>query len=195
VTLDGSPFVNLAVAGRMVGLSWEDVFSMSGANLQRAVDLLRELKPFLITNSTQGQIQNFINGRTDVALNFGLGFGGRVNEKAGETVARSVIPKEGIVGALDGIMLMREAPNRGNALRYINFEGGKEAQLIMWDEYQGPTANRAATEAIIARGGAQRASMLAQQGDNPEIAAAMIQTRQPDHADEWNTAWDHVIAS
>jgi spermidine/putrescine-binding protein len=109
VTLDGSSVVNLAIAARMVGLAWKDVFSMHGAKLDQAVKLLRQLRPFVITTSTEAQVQNFINGRTDVALNFGLGFGGTVNQKAHEAVARSVVPKEGTVGALDGIMLLRKA--------------------------------------------------------------------------------------
>jgi hypothetical protein len=67
--------------------------------------------------------------------------------------------------------------------------------VILWDEYHGPTANRAATEAIIARGGTDRTSIVAQQGNKPLVAAAMHQTRDPDYADAWNTAWDHVIAS
>jgi spermidine/putrescine transport system substrate-binding protein len=194
VTLGGSSVVNLATAGRMLGLPWKDVFAMKGNTLSKAVDLLRKLKPFLITTSTQAQIDNFIKKRTDIMLNFGLGFGATVNRKAGKPVARSVVPREGVLGALDGIMLLKDAPNRDNALKYINFEGGKQAALIMWDEYQGPTANRAATEAIIRRGGKQRQLLLDQRGNRADICAAMIQSRNPDHPEEWNSAWDHVLA-
>jgi spermidine/putrescine transport system substrate-binding protein len=194
VTLDGSSVVNLALAGRMLGLPWKKVFSMHGKTLDKAVELLRELKPFLITTSTQAQVDNFITERTDIAFNFGLGFGATVNRKAGKRVARSVVPREGVVGALDGVMLLKGAPNRANALKYINFEGGKRAQLIMWGEYQAPTANRAATEAIMKRGGVQRQLIVSQRGNRPDIAAKMVQTRNPDYADEWNTAWDHVLA-
>jgi spermidine/putrescine-binding protein len=194
VTLDGSSVVNLALGGRMIGLPWSKVFAMNGANLDKVVQLLRQLKPFLITTSTQAQVDNFITQRTDIAFNFSLGFGATVNRKAGKAVARSLVPKEGVVGALDGIMLLKKAPNRANALKYINFEGGKQAQLIMWDEYQGPTANRAATNAIIKRGGLQRQLILSQGGNRPDVAAKMVQTRNPVYSDAWNTAWDHVIA-
>lgn len=194
VMLDGFYVTNLALAGRMLGIPWKDVFSIRGATLERAVDRLRELKPFLEATAQQSAIDAFRTKRTDVGMIFGLGFASTVNRKVGKTIARSVIPKEGVLGALDGIMLLKRAPNRRNALKFINFEGGKRVQLLMWDLYRGPTANRAATEAIIGRGGLQRKLLLAQQGDQPDIAAAMIQLRNPDYPDAWNRAWDHVLA-
>jgi len=185
---------NFAIAGRMTGLSWDQVFAMDGPALDKAKQLLIELKPFQMPTSTDSQINDFVTNTVDVGLVYSLGFDTTVNRKAGSVVAKSVVPSEGVFGALDGQMLLKGAPNRANALKWINFCGGKQAQLIFWDLYRGPTANQAATEAIIARGGLDAEDMKAQQGDQPEKCAAMVQQRQPDHSDLWNLAWDKVLA-
>jgi spermidine/putrescine transport system substrate-binding protein len=128
-------------------------------------------------------------------MHFGIGFADTIKAKVGKDIAKSVIPTEGTIGALDGQVLLKGARNRENALKFINFLGGKRAQLIQWDLYKTPTANRVATEAILARGGADAASLKSQHGDEPSIAAAMSQIRQPANPDAWNKAWDHVLAS
>jgi spermidine/putrescine transport system substrate-binding protein len=190
-----SYYVNdLAIAGRIDGLSWNEVFAMNGPALDKAKQRLRNLKPFLDPDSTEDQINDFVTKTVDVGLVFSLGFGTTVNRKAGSAVVKSVVPAEGVFGALDGQMLLKGASNRANALKWINFCGGKRAQMIFWDLYRGPTANRAATEAIIAKGGLDKEDMKAQQGDRPDIAAAMAQQRDPDHSEEWNKAWDEVLA-
>lgn len=185
---------NLALAGRMIGLSWDEVFAMEGAALEKAKQRLIALKPFQNPTSGETQINDFVTKTVDVGLVYSLGFGTTVNRKAGSDIAKSVVPVEGVFGALDGQMLLKGARNRSNALEWINFCGGKQAQLIFWDLDRSPTSNRAATEAIIAKGGLDAEDLKAQQGDRPDIAAGMAQQRQPDHPEAWNTAWDHVIA-
>jgi spermidine/putrescine-binding protein len=193
VGVDGYHVTNLAIAGRMSGLEWDQVFAMKGAQLEKAVDLLKELKPFDYNAGEDQRIQKFVGGSNYIALQYGLGFGGRINEKAGEDIAMSVEPKEGTVGALDGVMLLKDAPNRENALEYLNFEAGAKAQEILWDLWKSPNANRVAVEAIIARGGADATLMKSQKGTDPEVAAAMTQMRDPDAAEEWTAGWDDVI--
>jgi len=191
VMLDGAPVVNMALTARMTGIPWDRVFSINGAELNTVVQRLRELKPFQIPTSTNAKIADFRTKVTDVGLVFSLGFGNQVGDK----VAQSVVPVEGALGALDGQVLLKGAPNRANALKWINFLGGKRAQVIFWDLYQGPTVNKAATDAIIARGGTQAALIKAQSGDKPDICAAMTEVRQPDNPSAWNLAWDRVQAA
>src|SRR5215470_8130868 len=162
VMLDGAPVVNMAVAARMSGIPWERVFSIRGAELDVVVQRLRQLKPFQIPTSTNAKIDDFRTKVTDVGVVFSLGFGNQV----GDNIAQSVVPVEGAVGALDGQVLLKDAPNRANALKWINFLGSKRAQVIFWDLYQGPTVNKAATDDIIARGGSQAALIKAQGGNN-----------------------------
>jgi spermidine/putrescine transport system substrate-binding protein len=195
VVLNGNYVTNVAMAGRLQGLSWDDAFKMEGPTLDKAVQRLRDLKPFLVLPSEQAVIDGIRTGSIDIGMHFGIGFADTIKAKVGKDIAKSVIPTEGTIGALDGQVLLKGARNRENALKFINFLGGKRAQLIQWDLYKTPTANRVATEAILARGGADAASLKSQHGDEPSIAAAMSQIRQPANPDAWNKAWDHVLAS
>jgi spermidine/putrescine transport system substrate-binding protein len=194
VMLDGYSVSNLALAGRMTGLPWDQVFSMKGDQLTTAASLLKQLKPFALATADSVAINNFRTKRTYIGVVFSLGFASTVNRKVRRTVANSVIPKEGVLGALDGVMLLKGAHNRDNALEFINFEAGQKAQTIFWDLYRGPTANRLTTEAIIARGGLDATLIKAQQGNRPDIAADLVQLRDPDDLEAWTAAWDHVIA-
>lgn len=194
VMLDGFYVTNIALAGRMVGKPWDRVFSLSGSDLDAAVRRLRQLKPFQLANAEDVAINSFLTKQTSIGMVNSLGFATMINRKAGKDVAVSAIPDEGVIGALDGQMLLRGARNRANALKFIDFCGSARAQEIFWDLYRGPTANRVATEAVIAKGGPDAALMKQQQGDQPEIAAAMTQLRQPAHPSDWNDAWDQVLA-
>jgi spermidine/putrescine transport system substrate-binding protein len=195
VVLDGFYLTNLALAGRMSGLSWDEVFAMDGAPLDRAADRLIQLKPFQSYDSDDLMIDAFRTEKTYIGMVFSLGFAHTLNKKLGKELAASVMPSEGAVGALDGQMLIKGARNRANALKLINFIGGQRAQTIFWDLYHGPTANKAATEAIIARGGDEAALLQAQHGNDPSIAAGLHQLRQPDHPEAWNKVWDRILAA
>jgi spermidine/putrescine transport system substrate-binding protein len=195
VMLDGFYVTNIALAGRMTGVPWADVFAIKGKDLDSAVRRLVDLKPFQLANAEQVAINDYLTGETYAGMVNSLGFAMSINRKAGRDVAVSVIPQEGVIGALDGQMLLKGARNRDNALRFINFLGGHQAQTIFWELYRGPTANRVATETILAKGGQDATLMKVQQGDQPNVAAAMTQLRQPDDPSAWNDAWDRVLAS
>jgi spermidine/putrescine-binding protein len=195
VMLDGFNVTNIALAGRMTGATWDEAFSLSGSALDEATQRLIDLKPFRLATAETTAINDFRSKRVVIGMIFSLGFGSTVNRKVGSEVARSVIPTEGVLGALDGVMLVKDARNRDNALEFIDFEGGRAAQTIFWDLYRGPTANRVATEAIIDRGGLDAELMRAQHGDKPEIATQLVQLRQPDDAAAWDDAWDRVLAA
>jgi spermidine/putrescine transport system substrate-binding protein len=195
VMLDGFYVTNIALAGRMSGVPWDGVFAMDGPALDEATQRLIDLKPFQLATAETVMVSAFRTRKATIGMLFSLGAATTINRKAGRDIARSVVPTEGVVGALDGQMLIKGARNRDNALEFINFLGGKRAQTIFWELYHGPTANRAATEAIIARGGPDGELMKAQRGDEPKIAAALVQLRQPDHPEAWNQAWDRVLAA
>jgi spermidine/putrescine transport system substrate-binding protein len=194
VVLDGFYVVDMAVAARMTGVPWNKVFAVKGKDLDPVVERLRALKPFQMPSSMETQINNFRTKQADIGLIFSLGFASDVAAQVGQNIAISVLPEEGAIGALDGQMLIKGARNRENALKWINFLGGKQAQEIFWQLYKGPTANKLATEAIIAKGGADAALMKAQGGNNPQLAAVMTEVQQPADPQAWNLAWDRVLA-
>lgn len=194
VVLDGSLVVNLGMTLRAMGMPWDQVLAAQGADLDKAVDRLRQLKPFLTSGSGQASIDAFRTEAAVIGQIFGLGFYKTVNDKIGQEVTGSVVPSEGAIGALDGQMLIKGARNRDNALELIDFIGGQKGQEILWDLYLQPCANKAATEAIIGRGGSDATVMKVQEGDDPVVCAGLLQVRQPDHPEAWNQAWDRVLA-
>jgi len=195
VLLDGFYVVDMATTARSLGIPWDRVFSITGKELDAVVERMRELKPFQMPDSTTTQINDFRTKVVDIGLIFSLGFASNIAAQVGQNIATSVLPEEGAVGALDGQMLIKGARNRANALKWINWLGGKQAQEIFWQLYKGPTANKAATEAIIAKGGADAALMKAQGGDQPQLAAAMNEVQQPSNPQAWNLAWDRIQAA
>ncbi len=194
VILDGFYVVDMAMALRMTGLPWDKVFSATTADLNRAAQRLIDLKPFQMPASTTAQINAYRTKAVNIGMLYSLGLANNINTQVGKDIAVSVVPEEGCIGALDGIMLLKGARNRSNALKWINFMGGKRSQLIFWDLYKGPTANKAATEEIIARGGRDAALIKAQAGNDPEFAANMTEVQQPTNPAAWNLAWDRVTA-
>jgi spermidine/putrescine transport system substrate-binding protein len=194
VLLDGFYVVDMAMTARMLGVPWDKVFSINKQQLDAVVQRLIELKPFQQPDATITQINDFRTKEVAIGLVYSLGFANNIETQVGRNIAVSVVPEEGAIGALDGQLLIKGARNRANALKWINFLGGRQAQEIFWQLYKGPTSNRAATEAIIAKGGADAALMKAEGGDQPEIAAAMVEVQQPDNPQAWNLAWDRVLA-
>jgi spermidine/putrescine-binding protein len=194
VESDNAPVQLLAIAGRLNGIPWDSVLSMNGRDLQAAVNRLRELRPIGLPSSTTEKINAFRTKDAYIGQTFSLSFADILNKQVGAPLAKSVIPAEGTFGALDGPMLLKGAPNRANAMKYIDFEAGRESQEIYWSQYQSPTANRVATEAIIRKGGTDERLMKAQAGSRPEVAAALIQQQDPADPAAWTRAWDQVIA-
>jgi spermidine/putrescine transport system substrate-binding protein len=162
--------------------------------LDKAVEKLKALKPFQVPTSDQQRINAYRTGDGVIGLNYSLGFAQRVNEAAGKAIAASTVPVEGVFGALDGVLLLKGAKNRENALKYINFAASAVSQKIYWNLYQGPTANRVATEEILHRGGDEEKLLLASRGNDPEFAASMIQLQNPKNPKAWTDAWNRVIA-
>lgn len=195
VQMVNDPVAVPALALRLTGIPWDQVFSATPAQLDAAVALLRQLKPFQLPASNALTIDEFRTGETVIGLNFSIGFYYTINQAVHKNITGSTVPKEGIFGATDGQMLLKAAPHRANALKYINYNMGKEAQIIYWlTGNDGGTSNRLATEAILAMGGANRAGLLAVQGANPDLAATMVELAEPDSPAAWTNAWNQVIA-
>lgn len=185
----------ISLAGLANGVAPADIFDMTGATLQAAAQKLDDLKPYQISNSDDTTATRFRTGEAYIGSAFGLGVGARVSQQAGKTVAESVVPKEGAIGALDGAQLVKGARNRANALKFINYFGSKENQLFLFKELKYASCSKAAMDAIIARGDAESEFAKAAQMDDPTVAAALGQVRPPANAQEWAAAFDKLQAS
>ncbi len=185
----------ISLAGLANGIPPSKIFDMTGATLQAAAQKLNELKPYQISDSDDTTATRFRTGEAYIGSAFGLGVGTHVSQQAGKPIAKSVIPKEGAIGALDGAQLVKGARNRANALKFIDYFGSKENQLFLFGQLNYASCNKAAMDAIIAGGGAQAQFVKAAQMNDPAVAAALGQVRPPNNSQEWSAAFDKIQAS
>jgi len=196
VSLHGSTAEEqISLAGLANGVAPAEIFAMSGATLQAAAARLNDLKPYQISTSDDTTATRFRTGEAYIGSAFGLGVGESINQQAGKSIAKSVIPKEGAIGALDGAQLVKGARNRANALKFIDYFGSRENQLFLFDRLRYASCNKAAMDAVLARGGADARFAKAAHMDDPDVAAALGQVRPPDDSQAWAAAFDKIQAS
>jgi spermidine/putrescine transport system substrate-binding protein len=185
----------ISLAGLANGVPPSRIFDMAGPTLKAAADRLRALKPYQISDSDDTTARRYRTGEAWIGSAFGLGVGEMVSQQAGHPIAKSVIPKEGAIGALDGAQLVKKARNRANALKFIDYFGSRENQLFLFSQLKYASCNKAAMDAMIAQGGASAAFVKAAQMDDPSVAAALGQVRPPTQAQAWAAAFDTIQAS
>ena len=112
----------------------------------------------------------------------------------GKEVARSVVPKEGALGWVDGPQIVKGAKNRANALAFINFFAGNvKNQDYLWDQYFFAQCSKKSTERTLAANDAGTKTAKAIGADRPELAAELLMLAPPDDAAAWTQAYDNVI--
>jgi spermidine/putrescine transport system substrate-binding protein len=123
------------------------------------------------------------------------GFAHNINREAGQTVAKSVVPKEGALGYTDGMMLIKNAQNRENAMRFINFFATNPAvRKYVFEQYLGAPCNQQVVAALNAASPTDKALISQLDGDQPELAAQMAQAKLPTDPEAYTNAWTQVIA-
>lgn len=185
----------ISLAGLAMGIPPQKVFDMTGPTLRAAAKRLAELKPYQISESDETTATRYRTGEAWIGSAFGLGVGALASQEAGHEVAESVIPKQGAIGALDGAQLVKGARNRASALKFIEYFGSKENQLFVFSQLRYASCNKAAMEALLAKGGAQAQFIEAAQMTDPQVAAELGQVRPPANTQEWGVAFDNVQAA
>ena len=92
-------------------------------------------------------------------------------------------------------MLVKNARNRDNALKFIDYFGGKRNQVFLFDALRYASANKAATDAVLERGGEGEKFALAVRANEPQLCLELAQARQPDDSEAWTLAWDRIQAA
>jgi spermidine/putrescine-binding protein len=183
---------DLSIGGLANGVPPQELFAMSGNTLEAAKQKMLDLKPFQLSSGDEVTATRFRTAQAWIGSSFGLGVGALINEQVGHTVAESVIPKEGAVGALDALMIVKDARNRENAVKFIDFFGGKENQISQFKLNRYALSNKASVDAIIEKGGNDAAFLKQIKSNDPEVAAGLAELRQPDDAQAWAAAWDEI---
>jgi spermidine/putrescine transport system substrate-binding protein len=197
VILQGAGDDFISLAGLALGVPRNEIYAMTGPTLKKAADYLRELKPFQISASSDIVTADAIRtGKAVVGQATSLGLAYRINEKAGKHVAEIKLPKEGALGWVDGPQLVKNAKNRDNAIKFIDFlMGNPSMQDWLWKSNVFGMASQTTSERIMKAGAALNAPVYESLGGNkPELATTMVFQGPSDHPQEWAAAYDAVLA-
>jgi len=186
----------LAMAGLSNGIPKEQVYAMKGAELNAAVAKLRKLKPYQINPNVNAQFRSAITSKKAwIGFTSDLSAGPLINTEAGKSIAKSVVPKEGTLGWVDGPQLVAGAKNKDNAHKFLDWWGANQPLLdYLWKAYRFAQTNQKQVEKIIAGGGSDAAFLLGIQGNKPQLATQIEFQRPPDNPQLWAAAYDQVSA-
>jgi spermidine/putrescine transport system substrate-binding protein len=185
----------IPIAGMAAGVPLSEVFDISGNRLHEAAQKLIGLKPYQISESDEDTANKYRHGDAYIGTAFGLGVGELINQAAGKTLARSVIPAEGAIGALDGQQLVKGARNRANAIKFIDYFGGKQNQRWLFEQLKYAPSNRETVEALLEAGGSNAEFIRAAHMDQPSVAAGLGQLKPAKRPQEWAAVFDQVQAA
>jgi spermidine/putrescine-binding protein len=189
------PSDTLAVAGLAIGVPISKVYDMTASDLKEAVQWLRSIKPFQIYSSDPETRDAIRTGNVWMAAAPTTGFAHNINVEAGKPVAKSVVPKEGALGYTDGMMLIKNAQNRDNAMRFINFFAtNPRVRKHVFEQYLGAPCNRDVVTTLAAASPTDKELLQTLNANRPELAAHMAQAKLPTDPEAYTAAWTQVIA-
>ncbi|BCU81446.1 ABC transporter [Polycladomyces abyssicola] len=139
---------NIYLIGQMMGLDKNDpsaLYNMSDAQLQEAKKKLIELKPQVRKYwATAGELNDLFSNK-EVVLAVGWPLTPKAVNASGRNL-KEVIPKEGITGWIDRLMIVKSSPNKELAEKYINYVIDEKVQKIVADVTGYGVANKNAAK-------------------------------------------------
>lgn len=185
----------IATAALAKGIPASQVYSLNQSQLNEIVAYFRQIKPFR-TYEADPLMRNALRSQTVWA---GLvptpGFASKINEEAGKAITKSVVPKEGSIGFIDGPMLVKNAKNRANALKFINwFAGNPQLRQYIFNAYRAAPCNKTTVEELVNKGGESKRLVTELKGPEPEIATKVVQGQPPANPKAYAAAWDAILA-
>lgn len=196
VILHGAPEDFIAMAGLARGVPGSKVYSMDGKKLDNAASYLKKLKPFQISPNSDAVTAGAIASKKayiGFASSLGIAYKANTQFAHGKNVARTVIPKEGTLGWVDGPQLIKGAKNRENALKFLDFWGSDPwLQKYLWDQYFFAQCSQKSTQHTLARGGKTARIARSLGADKPQLAQKLTFLAPPKDPAAWTAAWDDV---
>jgi spermidine/putrescine-binding protein len=185
----------IATAALALGYPPNKVFALGQSELQEIVEYVREIKPFRIFKSDPEARNALRTEEVWVSLVPTPAFAAKINEEAGKPVTKSVVPKEGAVGFIDGPMLVKEAKNRENALKFINwFAGDPKLRQYVFEAYLAAPCSKPVVESLLKEGGKNAQLVKELNGPEPEVATTVAQAQPAKDAKAYAEAWDAILA-
>jgi spermidine/putrescine transport system substrate-binding protein len=196
VIMQGAGDDFLSLAGLALGVPREKIYSMTGPTLKQAADYLAKLKPFQISKSSDQVTADAIRtGKAYVGQATSLGLAYRINQKAGKDLAKIELPKEGALGWVDGPQLVKNAKNRANAIKFIEFlTGDPGMQDWLWKANRFGMASKTTSERILGGASADASVYKSLGGGQPQLSEKLVFQGPPNNPQEWTAAYDQVVA-
>jgi spermidine/putrescine transport system substrate-binding protein len=196
IGLEGlSPEGFVATAALAMGIPASKVYSMGPSELEKVVAYMREIKPFRLFEADPLMRNALRTADVWAGLVPTPGFAGKINEEAGSNVTESVLPEEGSVGFIDGPMLVKDAKNKENALKFINWFGGDpKLRDYIFEAYRAAPCNKPTVERLEKKGGESARLVKQLKGPEPEVAATIVQEQPPKNIKAYTAAWDEILA-
>lgn len=191
VSVRGGATYVLPLCALMLGY---EPFDMTPPQIAQAKDLAIKLKRNIKTfPSISGETTRLLADETVWAgYDSQPGIVWRVKMAGGPPMGWT-IPKEGTHGWVDGDMLAKGAAHKDAALKWINYRQNPENHALMISKaFSGPT-NRAAIAILKKMGLGEAVEALGY--ENPEPVLKMKLQKPPTYLDQYNDAYNEVLAS
>lgn len=169
VAMELQPFDVMAMMGKSLG--YDNAYDMTAEQIAAAKQQLIDLLPNILSFVEQNvELVNLLADESIWLATVNLGIEDRVKDAGGPEV-KTFTPKEGIVGWMDGEMIVKDGANRDVALNWLDKMETGEWIAKNFLEYGRPLLNRDAYHWLVKNGYEERAKQYL--FDQPEIALTM----------------------
>jgi spermidine/putrescine transport system substrate-binding protein len=190
IAMELQPFDVMAFMGKALGI--KEAYQMNAEQVAKAKDLLKKLRPNILKFVEQNvEIVKLLADETIWLATVNVGIEDRVKDAGGPEV-KTFIPKEGVVGWLDGEMLVKGAVNREAAWGWLDKMETPEWVAKNFLEYGRPLFNKAAYDILVKQGYEERAKRYLY--DKPEVALTMTLKGPAPDMDLYIKAFNEAIA-
>ena len=169
VAMELQPFDVMAMMGKSLG--YDNAYDMTAEQIAAAKQQLIDLLPNILSFVEQNvELVNLLADESIWLATVNLGIEDRVKDAGGPEI-KTFTPREGIVGWMDGEMIVKDAANRDVALNWLDKMETGEWIAKNFLEYGRPLLNRDAYHWLVKNGYEERAKQYL--FDQPEIALTM----------------------
>jgi spermidine/putrescine-binding protein len=191
LAMELQPFDVMAMMGKSLGI--QDAYNMTTDQIAQAKQQLIDLKPNLLKFVEQNtELVTLMADETIWFATVNVGMEDRVKDAGGPEV-KTFVPKEGVVGWMDGEMLVKDGTNRDVAWNFLDKMETPEWIAKNFMEYGRPLFNEAAYNLLEQQGNGDRARRYYM--DKPEIVLSMTLKGPSANMDAYIQAFNEALAS
>ena len=191
IAMELQPFDVMAMMGKSLGI--DKAYDMTPEQIGDAKKQLQRLMPNILKFVEQNnEIVTLLAEESIWMATVNLGIEERVKAANGPEI-KTLIPKEGVVGFLDGEMIVRDAANKDAALAYLDKMETGEWLAKNFIENGRPLMCRDAYHILVKNGQGERAKRYMM--DKPEFALTMTLKGPSKNMEATIKAFNEAIAS